>query len=211
MQRFALVFISIAASLLMAVACAAQQKARTKKSNKRDAPPAPILVAGPGKVLVPSAVRHVGSATIQYLGAVDKTSVFVELPRVYRSQDLWLDLFCSFDVRGKEVVAPESVNLQLQWDTFAVRKDMRLFRNGSSLTFEADGRRFEFKAEQSCVSEGEKCDHTLAQIDFASLQQILNSKSVRVQAEPHAFELSEGELDSLRDLLRAVKPPAGKP
>jgi hypothetical protein len=208
MRHLKRIFLCLAASLLMVVACAAQQKARTKKSSKHDPPP-PVLVPGPGKLLVPTAVRHVGSATVQYIGAIDKTSVYVELPRVYRSQGLWLDLYCGFDVPGKDVVTPETIDLSLDWDTNVFRKEIRLFRKGGVVVFEADGRRFEFEAEQSCFSdEVEKCDHTVAHMDLDSFRQILNGRVVRVQAEPHAFELREKELDALRDLLKAIESPA---
>jgi len=225
MRNLTRIFLTLTVSMLLAAVCAAQQGGRMKKPNKgrtrpaTSQPAAPsrevVVVVDPGKIVVPTEVREVGNATINYYGTKDKTDVSLALLQVYEHRQVPLQLFCGFEVAGKEVVRPESVRLQLTWDPAEFRKGMRLFRRGGSLAIEADGRQFNFEAELGrCPQRAagvDVCDSMHARVDFASFEQILNSKSVKVRAEPHVFELSETHLDALRDLLRAIKSPAGKP
>ncbi|HJQ32619.1 MAG TPA: hypothetical protein VJ866_10585 [Pyrinomonadaceae bacterium] len=214
MRNLTRISLCLTLSLLLAAVCGAQQGRRTKRSNKRGtAPPREGVIISSSPPDVATEVRQVGNATINYYGTKDETMVFVELPQVYEYQQLPLELFCHFNVAGKKVVRPESVLVQLSWDTltFRIRKGMRLFRRGD-ISIEADGRRFNFKAEQACDTGWvESCDMTLAHMDFASFEQIVNSKRVKVRVEPHTFELSETQLDALRDMLRAIEPAATKP
>ena len=73
------------------------------------------------------------------------------------------------------------------------------------LVLEADGRQFSFKVVSGGAGSGLV---PYAEIAFPSFEQIANSKSVKGRMGRLAFELTESHREALRDLLRALEPPA---
>jgi hypothetical protein len=146
----------------------------------------------------PDEVREVGAASINYYRRRGKTGVYVG-GEVYRKAPIWIRLSCSFEVKGKEVVRPEVVEV-IAFSNFAV------FDEGVGLVIEADGKRFDFKPRpESCFKR--KCINLSAHVDFATFEQLARSRSVTVRAAPYTFNLSAAAREALGDMLRAIESP----
>jgi hypothetical protein len=145
----------------------------------------------------------VGQATVSYSRDENETSVSVG-GEVYRKPPVAIWLFCSFSVSGTEVVRPEAVEVS------ATANGELVFKEGSRLVIEADGKRFDFATEQPGCHE-RLCVDMNARVDFATFERIANSKSVKVYADRFAFVLNEGARQALRDVLRTIESPAKKP
>jgi hypothetical protein len=202
----------LTASISLAAACVGQEGSRPKKrrvkSQQRAAPQrqeeirVPSLITS-APVPSPGEVRQVGQAEVRYYR--DSNTTYVSAGSVvYEKSPVSMDLSFTFSVSGKEVVRPEAVTVALSTNGVAV------FKEGAGLSVEADGKRFDFKPQPTSCFE-RQCVDVTALVEFATFEQIANSRSVKIRAERFAFELSENGREAMRDLLRSVESPLEKP
>ena len=151
---------------------------------------------------MPDEVRKVGQATVSYFRKRDETSVFAK-GEVYREAPVLIWLSFNFDVKGKEVVRPEAVNVRAS-------SNVAVFAEDGVLVIEADGKRFDFKPDTAgCIER--KCINLGANVDFATFEQIAKSQKVTVRAARYTFDLGAGGREALGDMLRAIESPPEKP
>jgi hypothetical protein len=145
----------------------------------------------------------VGQARVSYYPDENQTFVSAD-EAVYRKPPVQIWIVYSFNVSGKGVVRPEAVEVS------PTTGGELVFKEGSRLVIEADGKRFDFATEQPECHE-RLCVDTTALVDFATFERIANSKKVKVYADPFTFELSESGRQALRDMLRTIETPTKKP
>lgn len=212
MRSFTRICLCLVASISLAAGCVGQERSRPKKgrakSQQRAAPQGqeetrvPSLTTS-APVPSPGEVRQVGQAEVRYYR--DSNTTYVSAGSAVDAKlPVGMELSFTFSVSGREVVRPEAVEVALSSDGEAV------FKEGAGLSVEADGKRFDFKPQPTSCFE-QKCVDVKAAVEFATFEQIANSRSVKIRAERFAFELSEKGRAAMRDLLRAVEAPAKRP
>jgi hypothetical protein len=213
MRNLKLIVLAFVLLLLVTLTCFGQKSRGSKRGaakprprptpEKEDEFPIAILELPSGvSAGMPDEVREVGAATISYYRSRDKTSVYAG-GEVYRKAPIWIRLSYHFEVKGKEVVRPEVLEV-------TALSNAAVLDEGVGLVIEADGKRFDFKPElEACIER--KCENVSAYVDFATFEQLAKSRSVTVRAAPYTFNLSTAAREAMGDMLRAIGSPPRKP
>ena len=198
MSTLVRICLHVIASATLAANCLAQEQ-RTRQAKPE---PPPFIVIAPGvpvsRVEVkPPETRNLGQAVVTYTPLKNHTTVGVTLQDVYRRGEVTTKLLFSFAFKGREPVKENEV----YWG-FISRWD--IFRSGAPLTVVADGRRYSFKVERDKSVGGLH----VGRMDFASFERLAHSKSARLSVGRVAFDLTEGQREALRDMLKVFEKPA---
>ncbi|HEV7890093.1 MAG TPA: hypothetical protein VGP08_05620 [Pyrinomonadaceae bacterium] len=151
--------------------------------------------------------RKVGQAQIRYFKEPDATEVRDEL-RVYEGRGQHVNMSLVYTVKGKRVVRPEEVSVGMAFFTDKARAEkLRGF------TLEADGKSIAIDG----LTVGDVGLDLTAKMyfrnmngtmPFALFEQLANSAVVKVHVGDLVFEFSKSNREALRDMLKAIEPPA---
>jgi hypothetical protein len=202
MLNLARILLCFILAFAVTATCFAQQHKRPKTTNRKTATTPvreEVSIEGTPVVIVkPDEVRQAGQASVSYRRDVDQTSIGVTLPNVYRKGQVTVSLDISFGFKGREAGKPDNVYLSLL-------SDWTIFKGQHSLVVIADDKHYKFVTEPSAQDNVSSIS-----MDFASYQQIVNSKSTRVSIGQVSFELTDAQRQALRDTLKAAESPFPK-
>jgi hypothetical protein len=198
MRSFTRILLTLMLSLSVAATCAAQKNRRAKHPKQKSPTRArEVTVITNGSPIFPESKRMVGSASVLYYKESNDTVVHADLGEVYRSEQVLVNMTCSFDSKGEKVSRPDKV----QWLLYS---KWNVFKEGDRMLVEADGKQFHLTLEPLGVA-------TDSQInvfpDFGSFEQIAGAQSVKVRVGQVAFTLNDNQREALRDMLRAIETP----
>jgi hypothetical protein len=189
--------LSICLAILMAMAATCVAQGDNRPRQPKPVPPLlmreEVVAIAPVVSIEPGEVSHAGRATVSYYPKTNLTSVEVNLPQVYKLRQATVDLEFNFGFDGRQPSKPSEVH-------WAFVSDWNVFKEHDSLVVLADGKQFQFAPGLSNGLGGQR----IVAMDFASFEQIVNSRSTKVSIGQVAFELNESQREALRDMLRIV-------
>ncbi|MDT5270693.1 MAG: hypothetical protein QOH49_2879 [Acidobacteriota bacterium] len=197
MKNFTRICLHVVASAALAATCLAQgSRSRPSKRERppKRVPPVVVIVPKGSDVGHSTETSRVGQAVITYIPHANFTLVDIARGEVYRQGKVSAQLGFSVEFKGRELKKPGEV----RW-TFLSEWD--IFKSGAPLTVTADEKLYSFKVRRDMSYAGV---HD-GLMDFASFGLIANSQSARLSVGRVAFDLTEEQRETMRDLLNVFE------